>query len=140
MFPNNILPVDRFCLPCLTPSACPCRCWFGYTYRPYYWILEGPRVAIIGVRLKYLHHDCYMFHLLLLLLLLFLKKKNSKHYLYSNVIHNVSDPTDTFLSKCYDSQEFLSGVCDVYFVCAFSRTSDDNLRNLELVDSRYACV
>ncbi|KAI0243281.1 PDF receptor [Lamellibrachia satsuma] len=30
------------------------QCWFGYTYRPYYWILEGPRVAIIGVNLIFL--------------------------------------------------------------------------------------
>jgi len=27
------------------------RCWYGYTKEPYYWIVEGPRVVIIGVRI-----------------------------------------------------------------------------------------
>lgn len=26
-----------------------CRCWFTYTYKSYYWILEGPRATVIGV-------------------------------------------------------------------------------------------
>jgi hypothetical protein len=30
------------------------RCWFGYNLTPYYWILEGPRLAIIFVNLLFL--------------------------------------------------------------------------------------
>jgi len=26
------------------------RCWYAYTKESYYWILEGPRVLIIAVR------------------------------------------------------------------------------------------
>ena len=27
------------------------ECWTGYNFTPYYWILEGPRMAIIAVRM-----------------------------------------------------------------------------------------
>jgi hypothetical protein len=30
------------------------RCWFSYNLTPYYWILEGPRLAIIVVNLMFL--------------------------------------------------------------------------------------
>ena len=32
-----------------TWSSTLCRCWFGYTFRPHFWILEGPRAAVIVV-------------------------------------------------------------------------------------------
>ena len=25
------------------------QCWWGYNLTPYYWVLEGPRVAVIAV-------------------------------------------------------------------------------------------
>lgn len=29
------------------------NCWYGYNLTPYYWILEGPRLTVILVSLKY---------------------------------------------------------------------------------------
>lgn len=34
-------------------SAIP-RCWWGYNFTPYYWILEGPRLAVIVLNVGFL--------------------------------------------------------------------------------------
>ncbi len=34
-----------------------CRCWFTYTFQRQFWIIEGPRAAIIVVRLSQFKHQ-----------------------------------------------------------------------------------
>ena len=47
------------------------ECWTGYNFKPYYWIVEGPRLALIAVResvttiVKRTNNDMYI-HLMLL--------------------------------------------------------------------------